>query len=319
MGTNPFDQLGKKIGLRALGPSGRTDAQHEIHASARQADLRHAPDPAREAERARLGLLGRLASVPCLLEMFSSTPGEESVVHCLGKLIAYRQERWRQAKKARRRRRDQEDAEPFVKPYLWVITAGHPTSGIFVLGAARAEGWPRGVYLTQAAPPKAGRSRRPAARRTPGGLCVGFVVASELPRERDTILVRIMAGGAALTAALDDLAALPAGAYERDVASTDVLELRQMLGQKSRRTKEEEAFIVSTQSIVDQLRAEGRDEGRAEGEARALLTVLRGRGIAVADAARERILAERDRARLERWLEKAGTAATVAELLEEPS
>jgi predicted transposase YdaD len=86
-------------------------------------------------------------------------------------------------------------------------------------------------------------------------------------------------------------------------------------------------FIVSTQSIVDQLRAEGRDEGRdegraegrAEGEARALLTVLRGRGIAVPDAARERILAERDRARLERWLEKAGTAATVAELLEEPS
>jgi hypothetical protein len=54
-------------------------------------------------------------------------------------------------------------------------------------------------------------------------------------------------------------------------------------------------------------------------EARALLTVLRGRGIAVPDEARERILAERDPAVLERWLERAGTAATVAELLDEPS
>ena len=51
-------------------------------------------------------------------------------------------------------------------------------------------------------------------------------MASELPRDRSTILVRIMAGGAALPRALADLAALPAGAYERDVASMDVLELR---------------------------------------------------------------------------------------------
>lgn len=41
----------------------------------------------------------------------------------------------------------------------------------------------------------------------------------------------------------------------------------------------------------------------AEG-ARAVLTVLRVRGISVMDAARERILAQKDPERLERWLEK---------------
>ncbi len=65
--------------------------------------------------------------------------------------------------------------------------------------------------------------------------------------------------------------------------------------------------------------AQGRDEGRAEGEARALLAVLRGRGVIVSEAARERILAEKDLARLERWLEKAAAAASVAELIGEPS
>jgi predicted transposase YdaD len=99
------------------------------------------------------------------------------------------------------------------------------------------------------------------------------------------------------------------------------------MGGKAERTVEEEDFIVSTRNIVEELRDEGRREGRdegrregrAEGEARALLTVLRGRGIAVADAIRERILAERDAQRLERWIERAVVAASVAEVLGEPS
>ena len=170
---------------------------------------------------------------------------------------------------------------------------------------------------------EAGRSRRQGVRREPAGLCVGFIVASELPRERETILVRIMAGGAALSAALVDLAALPAAAYEREVASKDVLEMWQMLGQKSKRTKEEEAFIVSTQGIVEQLREEGRregrDEGRAEEAARAVLTVLGVRGVVVPDTARERILAQKDPERLERWLAKAVVAASVGEVVDDPS
>jgi hypothetical protein len=315
---NPFDQLGKKIGLRALGPSGRTAAQHEIHSNARQADLRHEPEPAREAERARLGLLGRLAAVPCLIEMFSSAPGEEKVVDCVGKLISYRQERRREASRARRRRRDPPQATPtppFARPFLWIVSARRPSSGIAMFAAAQAEGWPSGVYLTPATTPKAGRRRQPGRRREPGGLRLGFVVAGELPRERATILVRIMAGGTALPAALADLAALPARAYERDVASGDVLELRRVLGRKSRRTKEEEAFIVTTRDAFEELKEEGRQEGRAEEAARILLTVLRARGIAVPGAARKRILAQKDPARIERWIERAVVAASLTDAL----
>ena len=66
-------------------------------------------------------------------------------------------------------------------------------------------------------------------------------------------------------------------------------------------------------------RVEGRAEGRAEEAARALLTVLRARGITVPEAFRERILAEKDHERLERWLEKAAVAASVAAVLDEPN
>ena len=141
MGT-PFDQLGKKIGLRALAPSGLTAAEHEIASNAHQADLRHEPDPAREAERARLGLLGRLARVPCLIEIFSRAPGEERVIDCLGKLIAFRQERRREADKADPHPGDDEATPPFVKPFLWIITAGRPSTALSLLGAVPAEEWP---------------------------------------------------------------------------------------------------------------------------------------------------------------------------------
>jgi hypothetical protein len=63
-------------------------------------------------------------------------------------------------------------------------------------------------------------------------------------------------------------------------------------------------------------RVEGRAEGRAEEAARNLLTVLRARGIAVPEDIRERILTEKDVERLERWLEKAAVAGSVAEVIE---
>ena len=64
---------------------------------------------------------------------------------------------------------------------------------------------------------------------------------------------------------------------------------------------------------------QGRVEGRAEGEARALLTALRVRGIAVSEAAREQILAQKDLEQLERWLEKAIVATSLADVLAGPS
>lgn len=54
---------------------------------------------------------------------------------------------------------------------------------------------------------------------------------------------------------------------------------------------------------------EGKAETRAETQATAVLTVLRVRGIAVPEVARERILAQRDLEQLERWHESSAFVA----------
>jgi predicted transposase/invertase (TIGR01784 family) len=88
--------------------------------------------------------------------------------------------------------------------------------------------------------------------------------------------------------------------------------------------EEWDAYIAASMALQNErgalalARREGRNEGETAANARAVLTVLRARGLAVPDAARARIQAETDAARLERWLEKATVAASVAEVIDEP-
>lgn len=65
-------------------------------------------------------------------------------------------------------------------------------------------------------------------------------------------------------------------------------------------------------------RAESYAEGNLEGTRKALMVLLEVRGIALDTTTRERILAERDPACLERWIARAGTYGTIAEVFAEP-
>ena len=316
---NPFDQLAKKVGKEALDASGVTVVQLEISRDAQHADLRHDPDPAREAERARLGLLGRMAARLCLIEIFGHPLDAAELRACLSKHFAHWNEgvQKSRAKNARRKQRGLLP-EPSAEPFLWILAAAVSAPMLQKLKVDAAADWPRGVYFFGA-----------------DILGVGVVVASELPRDRSTLLVRIMAAGPGLPDAIADLAALSADAHERAVAEQIVIHLQHALGRKPSRTPDEEEFIVRMHRTWEQARiearnegrsegrsegrAEGRNEGRAEEGARAVLTALRVRGIVVSSADRDSILAEKDPVRLERWLERAILAASVAEVLDEPS
>jgi hypothetical protein len=96
-----------------------------------------------------------------------------------------------------------------------------------------------------------------------------------------------------------------------------------MLGEKPTQTNYEREIIMKLQCTWTEAHAEGRLEGRLEGRAHerasAVLTVLRVRGVTVPKAARRRVLAQKDLPRLERWLEKAITATSITEVLDDPS
>jgi hypothetical protein len=140
-------------------------------------------------------------------------------------------------------------------------------------------------------------------------------VASELPRDSSTLLVRLMAAGPLLAPAVKEVAALPPDAYERAVAEPVLLQLQHVLGQSSIQDPDEQEFIMAMLKSWE----EGRAEARTETPADSVLTVLRVRGIAVPEAARERILAQKDQEQLTRWLERAVVAFSIAEVLDDPT
>jgi hypothetical protein len=296
---HPYDDLAKTVGKGALSASGPTTIEHAISRSTQRADIRHDPDPARAAERARLGLLGRIAEVLCLIEVYGHAPDGGEWRACLIKHFAHWEASRRKARTDDAKRKTKGlDPEPFVKPMLWILAVSFSEPMLRKLKVRTRAGWPKGVHF-----------HGDDLHR------VGIVVASELPRDRSTLLVRIMVAGPLLADAMAELVALPAGAIERGMVEGAVVDLERTLGQKSRRNPEAEEIVAMLQGTF----TEAQMMGRAEGEARALLAALRVRGIPVPDAARERILTERDPDLLERWVERAIVAATVAEVFDGPS
>ncbi|MFO0759588.1 MAG: hypothetical protein U0359_24055 [Byssovorax sp.] len=96
-----YDNFGKAIGASALVHSGNTEIEPVLAPDARRADIRHDPDPTKDAEREKLGLLGRIAAVVCLIELYSGAPTGEDALACLTKLLTFRQQRRRDAERAR--------------------------------------------------------------------------------------------------------------------------------------------------------------------------------------------------------------------------
>jgi hypothetical protein len=300
---NRFDKLAKDLGQAALGSCGTAIVNDPIHPETQYADLRYEPDPGRHAARASLGLLGRIAGDACLIEVYSQAPSAAELRSCLAKHLAHWQQRARHAKAATAREPAFDDTgdstTPGVAPMLWVIAAGTPTTLLTQLPMVPEADGPPGVYRF-------------------GGdvLRVGLIAARELPRDRTTLLVRLMAAGPLLAPAVPELFQLPPDATERAVAEPHLLEYQRRLGQQPEpATPDEQEFLVAMYQTWE----DARTESRTEAQAKAVLTVLRVRGIAVPDAVRQRVLAERDPARLERWLERASVASAIAEVIDDAS
>ncbi len=80
-------------------PLGEVKAPREVHGEARQIDVWFAPKPQPAADPQVLGLLGRFASSPCLLEPFRNPPTPTEIRSCLSKLLDVHADFERRAKR----------------------------------------------------------------------------------------------------------------------------------------------------------------------------------------------------------------------------
>jgi hypothetical protein len=295
---NRFDYLVKEIGQAALRYLGTVTVHAEIRPEPQYADLCFEPDPARRGECPDLGLLGRLAVEPCIFEVYSDAPGPAELRACLAKHLAFWQQRVRVARRGAAARSAEED----VAPFLWIIAAGAPTTLLTKLRPAPGLGWPPGVYFFG-----------------DDIFRVGLVVASELPGDPSTLLVRIMAGGPLLGPAVGEVATLPRTALTRVIAEPALLQLQHELRQEPSPDPREQEFIMAMiKSWEDgraEARREGHREGRREGYQAMLLRQLRQRFGGEVDARVEQRVVAATTEQIEEWIGRVLSAPTLLALL----
>lgn len=246
-----FDQLAKGILGKVLADVGEVRLQEEIAGEVQAADVLFLPAAERATERTRMGLLGRMAETPCLLEPFHDTPGVDAVLDCLCKQLTLRRNLLREARK--------NDDRPPELPRLWILSSGRPESVLAGLGFAACEDWSAGVW--QAAP----------------SLALFLVVLRDLPATRDTLPLRLLGTRATFYRAVTELHALPPEDWEQQALTHLLLAFRREISQDLE--EDEMSYAEEIQAIYDewdrrvrqQAEQRGREEGREQGLRRALL------------------------------------------------
>jgi len=291
-----FDQTGKGVLQEALAPAGATHLQHEIASEVQWADLLFEPDRARAPARRSLGLLGRMTMRDCLFEPFRCTPRLETVRSCVRKLLSLHRAR------ALRAARGGAPRPPF--PRLWVLSPGRPYRVIRRFHLRPMRGWPRGFL------------------RSAPALGLRLVVLRDLPRTRETLLLRLLGRHRTMLQAVEDLLALPEGAWERQVALPHLIAWRVCaVDNAPAQTAEEKRLMATTHEIYEQWKRrietraqrkglkEGVERGLERGLQEGLLAAYQARFGAVPDDLATAIAGTHDLEILRGWFALVWTAS----------
>ncbi|MBZ8179994.1 hypothetical protein [Oscillatoria salina] len=242
MTRQPHDQFAKQYLTELLASLGTVEISKEVPGEVRQIDLYFAPSATPTAEPQTLGLLGRLASFPCLLEPFRNQPSQTEIRSCLLKLLQLQSEFQRQA------RRENRTLSETELPRLWILATSASSNLIETFGAKlELENWCRGVYFLAEA------------------LKTAVVAINQLPTVPETLWLRILGKGTTQQQAISELIALP----KANLLRVNTLELianwRINLQMRENLTDEDRELIMNLSPAYLQWREATLNEGIQQG------------------------------------------------------
>jgi hypothetical protein len=182
MAQNSFDQLSKQYLEEFLAPIGTVQRQYEIPGEAKFVDVWFIPD-SNATQATDLGLLGRIAQKPCLLEPYRNVPTRTDIRVSLMKLV------WIQEDERRKAQREELPDDEI--PQLWILAA---TTSKPLLEEAEGKikaDWLPGVYFMA------------------GILKTAIVAIDQLPEAEETLWLRLLGRDATQERAIREVLALP--------------------------------------------------------------------------------------------------------------
>ncbi len=266
MSQFPHDEFVKEYLPQLYKNYGVITPSADVMSEKREVDVLFSPTKPVPTSPETLGLLGKLAQTTCLLEVYRNAVNSDQIRDCISKLITVQQNLIKSAKK--------EGTNLSQPAFLWIITPTISDKIRNEFDAIARENWERGIYFL------------------PQGLYTGIVAVHQLPKNRNTLWLRILGKGKTQVKAIEELKALPVNNSYRETILELVYGLLDKLETKQRNKqgliKEDETLIMSLRQIYLDKMAEIEKQGKLEGEKQGKLKtvpLLRQLGMSVEDIA----------------------------------
>jgi hypothetical protein len=259
MAKNPFDQFSKQLLEEVLAPYGTVEISLEVTGESQFVDVFFEPS-SNQADSLSvsiapqaLGLLGRIAQTPCLLEPFRNQPSAFEIRSCLQKLYHVHGTYLRKAK------REKESIAEGDLPQLWILASTASDALLNGFGVSSNEDWGSGVYFLHPS------------------LKAAIVAINQLPRNEETLFLRLLGKGQTQKQAVDEVIAIDAREPKRAAILRLLSNWKISIELTGQVEAEEELMMALTQAYLEweqQTEQRGEQRGRSEGrteEARSLI------------------------------------------------
>ncbi|MCA2552882.1 MAG: DUF4351 domain-containing protein [Microcystis sp. M04BS1] len=238
-----------------LSSSGDVKTSLDVTAKTQEIDVYFRPtSPEMPRE---LGLLGRLAQTPCLLEPHRNPVTIDGIIACLSKLFTVREQLQREA------HRNQQPLLAENIPRLWILTPTASQRIITAFSALNHPDWGEGIYFL------------------PPALTTAIIVLHQLPETPETLWLRLLGRGGTRSRAIDELEALSPHHPFKSASLKLLYNLSRNLQALPKRTQEERKFIMRLAPLYEQDREKAIQQGEAigiqKGEANLVLRLLKRR------------------------------------------
>jgi hypothetical protein len=240
MTKKPHDQFSKLYLKGMLSPFGQeVEISFELPAGeSQQVDVWFIPKTHQPI--VELGLLGKMATTPALLEVFRNPISEDDLFACFEKLCKVRGELKRTA------RREKRKLLVHDKPHLWLIVPTASKTSIEDCNAKFHRAWGEGFFFF-------GKTLR-----------IGFVVVHQLPVVPETLFLRMLGRGKVQTQAFAELLQLPEQPL-KIFALEKFTKLQLMIKNQSTISKDDREILSNIDVIYEEWRNTTKQEGHKEG------------------------------------------------------
>ncbi|OCQ99536.1 hypothetical protein BCD64_10805 [Nostoc sp. MBR 210] len=235
------DQFAKDYLEELLKNYGEVKASEKVSGEIKEIDVFFTPFPQQNANLQILGLLGRLAENPAIIEPFRNPASTDEICDCLLKLLEVKAYLRREAKTNKTKLQDSEI------PKLWVLTPTISETKLFGFRTIQKEDWISGVHFLA------------------DNLRTAIIAIHQLPAIPETLWLRLLGRGNVQSQAIVELQALPLDHPYQQATLELVYNLRQNLRLNQELEADDRELIMRLEPLYQRDREQAKQEGRQEG------------------------------------------------------